>query len=54
MIILTLTNIIDTNSLISPLCSGIVLPLIYFVNPLTESLQQDLHELEISKQNNIP
>lgn len=34
------------------LCSGIVLPMIYFANPLTSSILNDLLELEKGHKNN--
>lgn len=50
MLTLILTNIIETN-ILTTLCSGVVLPLLYFENPLSDSLKQDLHQLELVEQN---
>jgi len=45
MITLILNYLIENSTFSSTLCSGIILPLIYFTNPLPSTITQELNQL---------
>lgn len=54
MINLILNYITEISTFTSTLCSGIVLPLIYFSNPLSSTITEQLNQLSVEDQEYNP